>query len=223
MGKKSELEHFSVLVDQDTLKEYFDKVYDSLSVLNVHEEKHNFWLIVSIFIYIVFYDSSIESLAIGPVTLKDVSVIGKILPPIIAYIFFNLRTIKSQKADVNFTLKFLSKKLFLQSNEELITNDVSNTFLTRVFLPYSFTNSISKIIREKPSTAESFIGFPLLLPLMFIGIVPYFIMGFTIYDLYQNQRETWLGVGCLWITIWIFLLMLFYIVLEGVKSHEENK
>lgn len=209
--------------DDSFIIDYTNKIFENLKELNSKEEKYSLYAVIVVFLYyLLLHKTTVESINIGPISIKDITVVAKILPLVFVYIIFNLRTISTHKKDVLYTIKTLSEKLFNQKPLAEMNKEIGNTFVTRTYLPYTFSNSMSKIFPTKPHVIEALIGFPLLLPTLLIGLVPYGIIITMLVDLYKNQMVDVLGIASFWLTIWALLLMFYYIVMNVIKSNAEN-
>lgn len=224
MGKREDILKIIDGKDEGFIVDFSNKIFENLKELNSKEEKHNLYAVIVVFLYyLMLYKSSVESVSIGPITINDITIVAKILPLVFVYIIFNLRTISSHKKDVLFTIKTLSEKLFDQKAMDQTYKELGNNFITRTYLPYTFSNSVSKILSPKPHIIEAIIGFPLLLPIIVVGALPYFVTVSMLIDLYNNHMNDLLGKTSFWLTIWAFLLMIFYTVLNVLKSRTEEK
>lgn len=224
MGKREDILKIIDGKDEGFIVDFSNKIFENLKELNSKEEKHNLYAVIVVFLYyLMLYKSSVESVSIGPITINDITIVAKILPLVFVYIIFNLRTISSHKKDVLFTIKTLSEKMFDQKAMDQTYKELGNNFITRTYLPYTFSNSVSKILSPKPHIIEAIIGFPLLLPIIVVGALPYFVTVSMLIDLYNNHMNDLLGKTSFWLTIWAFLLMIFYTVLNVLKSRTEEK
>jgi len=219
---KTELKNFISTNEESTLIDYSKTLLENLKDLNAKEEKHNLWILIMVFLYIIMSNANIESFSIGPITIKDISIIGKILPLIFTYVFFSIRTITGQKTEILQALKILSEKQFNLMPENLVEQQIGIKTIVRLYLPYTFTNSILKLFRKKPSTIESLIGAPLIIPILLVGLAPYVIIILMLIDLWNNSLTDLLGWACFLITIWLMLIMIFYMVKNLFNSIEES-
>lgn len=217
--EKSEIDIFIKTNDEDTLRHYLDKLWSNLEELNKREEKYSLWLVIVFLLFLVLKNASIESYNIGPVTFKDISIISKVLPLVFVYTFFNLGVVSAHKKDVNETIKTLSEKLFKQTtSKQTIKKEFSGNFVVRMFLPYSFSNSIMKLLSKSPTTIEAVVGFPLMLPVLIFALVPYILTIIMICDLWKNYTNDIFGKICFWTTVWAFSLSIFYIFKNGLDN-----
>jgi hypothetical protein len=153
---------------------------------------------------------------------RDINIIAKVLPLVFVYLIFNLKTISTHKKDVLFTIKILSEKMFNQKPMDKTFKELGNNFVTRTYLPYTFSNAISKILPVKPNIIEALIGFLLMFPTLLIGALPFVIIITMLIDLYNNHFTDFLGIASFCLTIWTFLLMLYYVTLNVLKSNSED-
>lgn len=116
------------------LSSYFDKLYENLKELNKRSEKFTIGLILIIFLHLIFGQNTIESFSIGPINIKDISIIPKVLPILIIYTIFNLYLIEHQKNDLINALKVQSFTFFKQKyTGEDLKNNNQLTYITRLF------------------------------------------------------------------------------------------
>lgn len=186
------------------------------------EEKHSLWFAIVFFFFLVLKNTTIESFNIGPVTFKDITIISKILPLIFVYIFFNLSVISSHKKEVNFTIRKLSARIFNQNQENnSILPQLTDNFIIRMFLPFSFSNTVLKNFSNKPTFIEALIGFPLMLPVLVIGILPYVLTVYMLCDLWKNYSNDFFGVASFWLTLWAFCLAIFYVIKNAISFNTQ--
>lgn len=223
MGKVEEIRKLINEKDNPFLEEFSNKIYENLKDLNAREEKHNLWAIIIIFLYIILKSTTIKSVDIGPITLEDLTVISKVLPLVFIYILFNLRTIALHKKDTVFTMKILSEKMFNQKIPSDIYKDISNSFIIRMYLPYSFSNYISKISSKKPHIIESLIGAPIIfISVIIAGLAPYLVIFLMLYDIYKNYMNDILGITSFYISILAFIVMIFFSIIMTFRTESEN-
>lgn len=218
MTKKEKIHRFISENDPQIIKDYHDKLFDNLKELNEKEEKHIFWLCVVIFLYLISGNIAIQSISLGPVTINDSSAITKILPLIFVYIVYVLHSITGQKKDINLAFEIITANQFNRIGEK--ENTVS--FLSRIYRPFEYSNSFSHFLKDKPDIIESLIGFIILLPLLAIGFAPYFVSISMIIDLYKNYMGDTLGKISFWITLWLFIITIFQIIVNTIKNYKEE-
>jgi uncharacterized membrane protein len=209
--------------ENELLPDFFNKCYDKLKDLNKLEEKFNYSMIFVIMLHLIFTKENISSLDFGPINIKDVSIIPIIIPVILTYVLFNLYVINKQKKKVTNALKIYSYTFYRQeyTREHLKENILNN--VTRLFLPFTFSTEISSILENKPNVLTAFIGFVLLLPLVLIGLLPYFFLTKMLLIIHNEYYCTTLGFYSFWICIWMFLVMMFYLITSAIAENKKDK
>lgn len=218
MKNNFDLEKFIEENDEDLISDYSKTLIENLKDLNSKEEKHNLWVLIMVVLFFILSNSSLESFNIGPINIKDISVIRKILPLVFTFNLFYLRTISNQKKEVLNALKTLCQHRFNLDEVNEIEKLLGLKLITRLYLPFSFTNSILKLYNKKPSITEAIIGFLLFIPVIIIAFSPYVIIFIMLEDLFQNNMEDFFGTLSFYLTIWLILIMLFYIVKDSTTN-----
>lgn len=215
MKNEEKIKQFVDDVDEAELMDYSDKLFDNLKEMNDKEDKFLIWFILLLLLYLLSKSSQMESVDLGMITLTNTSVISKLLPLGMAYIFFNMISLTNHKQDVMMALNIISEKKFKQYPLKTGDKSFSRNFIIRLFFPYSFSNTISSIVTEKPSIIKSIFGFLLLIPTILIVFIPYCVYLFMIIDVYKNYTDDTLG----WISFlgstWVFLLILFFMSVKA--------
>lgn len=210
MNNEEKIKKFIDETEEAELKDYSEKLIDNLKEMNDKEDKFQIWFVFLLLLYLLTKSSHMESVDLGIITLTDISVISKLLPLAMAYIFFNMITLTNHKQDVMMALNIISEKKFKQEQLKRGDKIFSRSFIIRLFFPYSFSNAISSIGTEKSSILHALFGFLLLIPTLFVAFIPYCIYVFMIIDVYKNYTDDFLG----WISFlgsaWVFLLILFF-------------
>jgi hypothetical protein len=196
--------------DTGLLPDFFNKCYEKLKDLNKIEEKFSIGVVFLIVVHLIFSKENINSLEVGPISIKDVSIVPITIPVLLTYILFNLYVINKQKKDVINALRIYSYIFFRQE-------------YTRLFLPYTFSTEVSSILEDKPNAFTSLIGFILLLPLMLIGLLPYYFLLRMLMAVYNEYYFTNLGFYSFWISIWLFLIMIFYLITTAISENKKDK
>lgn len=218
MTNKEKINKFISENDPQLVKDYHNKLFDNLKELNAKEEKHVFWLCVVIFLYLISGSMTIQSISLGPVTINDSSAITKILPLVFVYIVYVLHSITGQKKDINLAFEIITANQFNMIGEK----DNTVSFLSRIYRPFEYSNSFSHFLRDKPHIIESLIGFIILLPLLAIGLTPYLVSISMLIDLYKNYMNDILGKISFWITLWLFIITIFLIIVNTIKNYKDE-
>jgi hypothetical protein len=220
MNKTSEIKNFLLNNSEENIIDYSNKLYDSLKELNSKEEKHGLWFVILIFIYLLIGSSSMKEINIGFITISDISTISKLLPLLLIYVFFNMFLITSHKKDLLLALNSISEKRFNQLPLESKNKSLSRNFIVKLFFPYSFSNSISQAIAEKPNIYQAFTGFFLLLPTLILALAPYLVLLLMLIDLYKKYTDDLLGWICFITSIWGFSLLILFLWINSKNDAE---
>lgn len=209
--------------DTGLLPDFFNKCYEKLKDLNKLEEKFTIGVVFLIVVHLIFSKENINSLEVGPISIKDVSIVPIAIPVLLTYILFNLYVINKQKKEVINALRIYSYIFFRQeyTSEHLKENRLNK--ITRLFLPYTFSTEVSSILEDKPNAFTSLIGFILLLPLMLIGLLPYYFLLRMLMTVYNEYYCMNLGFYSFWISIWLFLIMIFYLITTAISENKKDK
>ena len=82
--------------DTGLLPDFFNKCYEKLKDLNKLEEKFTIGVVFLIVVHLIFSKENINSLEVGPISIKDVSIVPIAIPVLLTYILFNLYVINKQ-------------------------------------------------------------------------------------------------------------------------------
>ena len=205
--------------DEQNIKDYHDKLFDNLKELNDKEEKYVLWEYIIIFLYLFASNITFSNLSLGPISITDATVIVKILPMVFIYVLYTLHSITLQKKEATLAFETISSDRF----NDILDKDNPNSFLSRIYKPYAFTNSIASLLREKPHIIEALIGFIILLPLILIALTPYVIAGSMLVDLYKNYMNDNLGKLSFYVTLWLCGIIIFHIVIGAIRNYKEDQ
>lgn len=218
MIHKSDLDKFVENNDKEFLTFYGNQLISNLSNLNKKEEKQTIFLTLLLLLFFLLKTSKLESFDIGPLTITDTGIIVVFIPIVFIYTLFNMYSLTFQKKEIQIILNHLYHKQLLLKENGLKENN-SNKF-SRAFFPLSISNTVKKIISDKPHIVESIIGFILLLPTVLIALLPYFVIYLMLSEIYTSQFYIWYGKLAFYISIWGVALVLFYVVMNGLKENE---
>jgi hypothetical protein len=207
----------------ELLPAYFDKCYENLKDLNKSEEKFTVGLVLLVFLHIVFSKDSISSLNIGPISVKDISIIPKLLPILTTYVLFNMYAIEKHKANVLNAIKIYSYTFYKQDYKSEHLKKMRTTFITKLYLPFSFSVVISSLLDEKPSLIKSIMGFIILLPTIVLGLLPFYFLYQMLKTIFYKYYDDSLGFYSFWVSLWVFILIMFYIISETISENKADK
>ena len=215
MSKKEQILDFLERLDDNSLKDYSDRLYESLKDIETKEDKLLFWFVVLLILYL-FGNVGVDEVNLIFINIKDFSLVSKISPLIMGYLLFQMVFITSHKKEMLLALDVVFEKRF--KDKPIIEEKYGfRKLVSRLFLPFSITNSLSSIFDRKRSIIESFVGFILLLPILLIGLVPTLVYVLMIINLYKNYTNDLIGWICFCLSIWIFLI---FIYISWIKSEK---
>ncbi len=215
MNNEEEFNRFINANDKEFLDLYSKQVLSNLDELYKKEQKYTILLALLLLTFFLLQTSKIENFDIGPITITDIGIIYVFIPIAFIYTLFSMYCIVFQIQETETILnQFYRNKLLL--NESKLN---SNKF-SRAFFPTSFVKTVQKIVSNKHSIIESFIGFFLLLPILVIGLLPYGVLFLMISEIYSNEFSNWYGKVSFFVSLWGSALMIFYVVSNGLRKNE---
>lgn len=215
MSKKEQILYFIERLDDNSLKDYSDKLYESLKDIETKEDKLLFWFVILLILYL-FGNVGIDEVNLIFINIKDFSLVSKISPLIMGYLLFQMVFITSHKKELLLALDVVFEKRF--KDKPIIEEKYGfRKLISRLFIPFSITNSLSSVFDRKRSIIESFVGFILLLPILLIGLVPTLVYILMIINLYKNYTNDLTGWICFCLSTWIFLI---FIYISWIKSEK---
>ena len=215
MSKKEQILYFLERLDDNSLKDYSDKLYESLKDIETKEDKLLFWFVILLILYL-FGNVGIDEVNLIFINIKDFSLVSKISPLIMGYLLFQMVFITSHKKELLLALDVVFEKRF--KDKPIIEEKYGfRKLISRLFIPFSITNSLSSVFDRKRSIIESFVGFILLLPILLIGLVPTLVYILMIINLYKNYTNDLTGWICFCLSTWIFLI---FIYISWIKSEK---
>jgi hypothetical protein len=205
------------------LKDYYDKSYGKLQELNKRIDRSTLILIVVVLIYFLLAKSSIASFNIGPFNIKDIGVIGQLLPVIFAYLLFDLVISSIHKTEVLMTVKLLFLTFYTQKVEVSDFDKNKNNVFTRILLPFSFTTELSRIYSGKTPIIIALSGFLLMLPILVFYILPFYFEYYMLRDVFNNFYNDTIGKISFWLTIYINLILALYYIKVTITNFQDLK
>ncbi|KQB39562.1 hypothetical protein [Flavobacterium aquidurense] len=218
MKNSEKVDQFLANNDESTIKDYHDKLFENLTVLNEKEDKLIVWQIVIIFLYLFAGNLKIENLNLGPVSITDTSILFKLIPLVFVYVLYDLNSVSHQKQEILVAFNIISKSRF----DKMFKEDDFNNYLTRIYKPYAFTNSISNFIREKANLVEIIFGLLILIPAMLIWTIPFAILFLMIRDVYINHFNDLLDKLSFFVTIWITSVVVYQMIARTIMIYRKE-
>lgn len=88
-------------------------------------------------------------------------------------------------------------------------------------MPYSAAAHFSRLSQDV-SVVQALIGFVILFPILFLAIIPYFIIIIMIIDTYNLDWSLLPVKLAFFLSAWAFLLLLYYIVMNGIVDNRRQ-
>ena len=82
---------------------------------------------------------------------------------------------------------------------------------------------VTSLLTEKPSKLTSAIGFIILLPTIALGLLPFAFLYQMLESIFNKYYNDTLGFISFWLSIWVFVLTIFYIVINAINESNEEK
>jgi hypothetical protein len=218
MTNSEKIDQFIANNDESTIKDYHDKLFENLTVLNEKEDKLIVWEIVIIFLYLFAGNLKIENLNLGPVSITDTSLLLKLIPLVFVYVLYDLNSVSKQKQEILLAFNIIAKVRF----DKMFKEDDFNSYLTRIYRPYAFTNSISNFISEKAYFGEVIFGLLVLVPVMLIGFIPFYILFLMIRDVYINHMNDLLGKISFFVTSWFTIIVAYQMIVMMLLKYRKE-
>jgi hypothetical protein len=216
---------FIINNQKNDLKDFYDKSYSKLQDLNKRIDRTTISLLVVVLVYFLLAKTSVESFSIGPFSIKDITVVGQILPVLFAFLLFDLLISSIHKTEILITVKMLFLSMYVQDVEPSDFETVKNKhgFFTRVLLPFSFTTELSRLFSRKTSVALGCFGILLALPLLSLYFLPFVLEFYMLTDLYHKGYNDTIGKISFYMTIYINLGIIFYYMKVTISNYQDFK
>jgi len=218
MKNSEKIDQFINSNSESTIKDYHDKLFENLKVLNEKEDRLVLWQIVVTFLYIFASNLKVSNFSIGPISINDASLVLKLIPLIFVYVLYDLHSVSQQKQEILLAFDIISKNRFDKGYKK----EDYNTYLVRIYRPYAFSSSIIKLIREKPHFIELIIGVIVLLPIIIIGILPYIITFSMLMDIWRNHMNDFLGKLSFFCSLWVAIIIIYQLIVRILIYRQGN-
>jgi len=205
------------------LKDFYDKSYGKLQELNKRIDKTTLSLLIVVLIYFLLAKSSVESFSIGPFSIKDIRVIGQLLPVLFAYLLFDLVISFIHKTEVLMIVKFLFLTLYEQGIVPADFNKNKNNVFTRILLPFSFTTDLSRLFAGKTPVVMGCLGIILTLPVLALYVLPFYLEYYMLKGIFDNSYNETLGRISFYLAIYINIMLIFYYVKVALSNYQDLK
>jgi len=222
MKKEIEIELFTDTVEENIVLELYNKSFNNLEKLNDKVDKYTLYLVIVIFTFFISSNLAIESFQIGPINIKDSSVLTKILPIIYFELIYIISIMSMQKSENYFAVKKLGKKIYKNDYEIPEMYEFQNNFIDRVSLPFSFSSFGNQMVIKNGGIGNAIFGILVALPTLLI-ILSVFVIGFyMIKNIYDFHLSDILGKISFFISIWMVLAIFYTIRVWTIKNKNED-
>ena len=209
--------------DSHHLLDYYNKTYDKLKEINTRIDKLTAYLIIVVFVFLITSKSSIQSFQVGPISINDITIIIKLLPILFSYLLTDLVVSSSHKGELFMTVKLISMSLYKQDINHKDLDNHKHNLITRLVMPFSYSMELSKLNSDKVSVIQALFGFIIILPVLSLIFLPFYFEFYMIRDIYRNYMTDNLGKISFYLSIWITLLMIYYLVITAIKNINDQK
>lgn len=209
--------------NNEHLLDYYNKTYDKLKELNKRLDKLTAYLIIVVFVFLITSKSSIQSFQVGPISINDITIITKLLPILFSYLLTDLVVSSSHKGELFMTVKLISMSLYKQDIDHKHLDNHKHNLITRLVMPFSYSMELSKLNSDKLSVIQALFGFIIVLPILSLIFLPFYFEFYILRDIYRNYMTDNLGKVSFYLSIWIMLLMLYYLINTTLRNFKDQK
>ncbi|MDI6031477.1 hypothetical protein QLS91_00180 [Flavobacterium sp. LB2P84] len=219
--KNEEIRDIIAKNDDDKMSFYLSTL---LSKCKDIEKENNFIALLMIILILLFYSTNfaqLESLQIGPLSVKDVNSVKVFIPLVFSFLIFRYILINNHKGEIERIIKNFTKEFFNYEDMKIDINTQIDDF-TRTILPISNYAEISHLTTKGISKFGCF-GSILILPLTLIVLIPFFLEYIWIKD-YLNDfpKFNFFQKASIILSIWINIVSIYYIIHRAIISYKEN-
>ena len=209
--------------DNENLLDFYNKIYDKLKEINKRIDKLTAYLIIVVFVFLIASKSSIQSFQVGPISINDITIIVKLLPILFSYLLTDLVVSSSHKGELFMAVKLISMSLYKQDIDHRHLDHHKHNLITRLVLPFSYSMELSKLNSDKVPVFQAFFGFIIILPFLSLIFLPFYFEFYMLRDIYCNYMTDSLGNVSFYLSIWIMLLMVFYLISTAFRNFKDQK
>jgi hypothetical protein len=179
-------------------------------------------MIVTLFIYFFSSKAIISSLQFGPISIKDLSIVIKIIPILFSLLLVAHSMIFNHRQEVQLTANKLFFNLYKNRQDDSEFKFTQINVFSRIVMPFSYLSEVFKLTAKNFSTTNVVILIILMIPYFFIAIIP---LGFEIYMLksllatYSNDIFTKVSFI---LSIWISIIYVYVTVNETINLKKEK-
>ncbi|MGO4772884.1 hypothetical protein ACEN2I_14575 [Flavobacterium sp. W22_SRS_FK3] len=138
MTRENEILDFIEQADENIVLGLYNKAYKNLEELNAKVDKYSIYLSLIILLFFISTNLEVDTLQIGPISIKNTSIVTTILPLLYFAFIFNILVMVMHKSELYFAVKRLGERIYKSDYKLSNIHDFQNNFINRVSLPFSF-------------------------------------------------------------------------------------
>lgn len=222
MKREDELNFVSDIADENIIIELYNRTYNNLENLNEKVDKFTLYLAVIILVFFISSNIYIENFSIGIITIKDISVLMKILPVIYFQLLYMIITMSYHKSELYFAVKKLGRKIYQNNYDNPKLYPFQNNFIDRISLPFSFSSFGNQLVLKEGGIGNALMGIFIAIPAL-IGALSTFVIGiYMIKNIYYLHFNDFLGKLSFFYSIWMVLFIVYTISVGARKNNGED-
>lgn len=211
MTRKNEILAFVEQANENIILELYNKAYKNLDELNAKVDKYSTYLSLIILLFFISANLEVDTLQIGPISIKNTSIITTIIPLLYFAFIFNILVMVMHKSELYFAVKLLGERIYKSDYKLSNLHDFQNNFINRISLPFSYSSFGREIVTKNDGILGLVFGIIVVLPSLLV-IMAIFIIGFfMLTDLWNLYYNTLIGKisfwGCIWGILFIFFII----------------
>lgn len=222
MKREEELNLISETVDENIIIELYNKSFYNLEKLNEKVDKFTLYLAIVILIFFISSSLSIENFTIGIITIKDVSVLAKILPVIYFQLLYMIVTMSYHKSELYFAVKKLGRKIYKNNYNNPDLHLFQNNFIDRISLPFSFSSFGNQLVLKNGGIINAIMGILIAIPALLVALSTFAIGLYMIKDIYKLHFNDFLGKLSFVYSCWMLLFIIYSIRIGAKKNNDED-
>lgn len=206
----------------ENIQDYFDKLLNKLESLKSENIKTQIWLLALIIIYYGVDLKLFSEINLGTFAISTNQEIIKLLVPLIFnYFFLQFAAINSQRGTIIISFRQIGAHIYKTKNDIFEESMYSKSFLLGI-MPFSLAEEVqSKYLDEGKLKIDSYL---LIIPLIAIMLIPLVFPLIAIFNLFNEQwSSNWFNKIITILTIWLFLVTIFYYVRLIIKNVADVK
>ncbi|WP_034893755.1 hypothetical protein [Gillisia sp. Hel_I_29] len=206
----------------EIIRDYFDKLLSKLESLKSENIKTQMWLLALIMIYYGIDLKLFSEINLGTFSISTNQEIIKLLIPLIFnYFFLQFAAINSQRGTIISNIRQIGGYIYNTKNDIFEESMYSKSFLLGI-MPFSIAEEVqSKYLDKGKLKIDTIL---LTIPLIAIMVIPIIFPVLAIIDLLDAQWSlNWFSKIITVLTIWLFLVTIFYYVRLIIKSVADVK